>query len=72
MNFSLFNFGARDVAIDLGTANTVVYLRDRGIVIEEPSVVALEYRKAGETAWKRGAKVSRSTPASQTRIATAA
>ncbi|HVJ70253.1 MAG TPA: rod shape-determining protein [Sphingomicrobium sp.] len=43
MNFSLFNFGARDVAIDLGTANTVVYLRDRGIVIEEPSVVALEY-----------------------------
>ena len=44
MNFSLFSFGARDVAIDLGTANTVVYLRDRGIVIEEPSVVALEYR----------------------------
>ena len=43
MNFSLFNFGPRDLAIDLGTANTVVYLRDRGIVIEEPSVVALEY-----------------------------
>jgi rod shape-determining protein MreB len=43
MNFSLFNFGARDLAIDLGTANTVVYVRDRGIVIEEPSVVALEY-----------------------------
>ena len=43
MNFSMFNFGSRDLAIDLGTANTVVYLRDRGIVIEEPSVVALEY-----------------------------
>ena len=43
MNFSLFNFGPRDLAIDLGTANTVVYLRDRGIVIEEPSVVALDY-----------------------------
>ena len=43
MNFSMFNFGPRDLAIDLGTANTVVYLRDRGIVIEEPSVVALEY-----------------------------
>jgi rod shape-determining protein MreB len=43
MNFPLFNFGSRDLAIDLGTANTVVYLRDRGIVIEEPSVVALEY-----------------------------
>ena len=43
MNFPLFNFGSRDLAIDLGTANTVVYIRDRGIVIEEPSVVALEY-----------------------------
>src|SRR5918995_2455876 len=43
MNFPLFNFGPRDLAIDLGTANTVVYLRDRGIVIQEPSVVALEY-----------------------------
>ena len=43
MNFSMFNFGPRDLAIDLGTANTVVYLRDRGIVIEEPSVVTLEY-----------------------------
>ncbi len=43
MNFPLFNFGSRDLAIDLGTANTVVYLRDRGVVIQEPSVVALEY-----------------------------
>jgi rod shape-determining protein MreB len=43
MGFPLFNFGPRDLAIDLGTANTVVYLRDRGVVIQEPSVVALEY-----------------------------
>ena len=43
MNFPLFNFGPKDLAIDLGTANTVVYLRERGIVIQEPSVVALEY-----------------------------
>jgi rod shape-determining protein MreB len=43
MNFPLFNFGPRDLAIDLGTANTVVYLRERGVVIQEPSVVALEY-----------------------------
>ena len=42
MNFPLFNFGSRDLAIDLGTANTVVYLRDRGVVIQEPSVVALD------------------------------
>jgi rod shape-determining protein MreB len=32
----------RDMAIDLGTANTVVYVRDRGIVLSEPSVVALD------------------------------
>ena len=42
MGFPLFNFGPRDLAIDLGTANTVVYLRDRGIVLQEPSVVAIE------------------------------
>jgi rod shape-determining protein MreB len=42
MNFPLFSFGPRDLAIDLGTANTVVYLRDRGVVIQEPSVVALD------------------------------
>ncbi|HET7281399.1 MAG TPA: rod shape-determining protein, partial [Sphingomicrobium sp.] len=39
---SLFNFSARDIAIDLGTANTVVYVRGQGIVTSEPSVVALE------------------------------
>ena len=39
----IFNFGPKDLAIDLGTANTVVYLRERGVVIQEPSVVALEY-----------------------------
>ncbi len=39
---SLFNFSSRDLAIDLGTANTVVYVRGVGIVSSEPSVVALE------------------------------
>jgi len=33
---------SKDMAIDLGTVNTVVYLRDKGIVLNEPSVVALE------------------------------
>ena len=36
------NFASRAIAIDLGTANTVVYLAGRGIVINEPSVVAME------------------------------
>src|SRR5260370_6942266 len=31
----------RDMAVDLGTANTLVYVRGRGIVLNEPSVVAL-------------------------------
>jgi hypothetical protein len=35
-----------DIAVDLGTANTVVYVRDIGIVLEEPSVVALSARLA--------------------------
>jgi rod shape-determining protein MreB len=38
----LFNFSSRDIAIDLGTANTVVYVRGSGIVASEPSVVAME------------------------------
>src|SRR5438874_7908134 len=39
---SLFNFSSRDIAIDLGTANTVVYVRGAGIITSEPSVVAME------------------------------
>lgn len=34
---------AKDMAIDLGTANTIVYLEKQGIVLNEPSVVAIEY-----------------------------
>jgi rod shape-determining protein MreB len=41
---SLLGFLGRDMAVDLGTANTLVYVRDRGIVLDEPSVVALNTR----------------------------
>ena len=37
-------FGSRDMAVDLGTANTLVYVRGRGIVLSEPSVVAIDQR----------------------------
>lgn len=37
----LFGFMSNDMAIDLGTANTLVYVRGRGIVLNEPSVVAI-------------------------------
>jgi actin-like ATPase involved in cell morphogenesis len=36
---SLFS---NDIGIDLGTANTLVYVKDRGIVLREPSVVAIQ------------------------------
>ena len=40
--FSLFrSYFSNDLAIDLGTANTLIYMRDRGIVLDEPSVVAI-------------------------------
>jgi len=32
-----------DLAIDLGTANTLIYVRDKGIVLDEPSVVAIRH-----------------------------
>ena len=40
----LNGFGGRDMAVDLGTANTLVYVRGRGIVLSEPSVVAIDQR----------------------------
>ena len=38
----LFGIFSNDIGIDLGTANTLVYVRDRGIVLREPSVVAIQ------------------------------
>lgn len=36
----MFGFGGKDVGIDLGTANTLVFIKGKGIVLREPSVVA--------------------------------
>lgn len=38
----LSRFFSSDLAIDLGTANTLIYVRDRGIVLDEPSIVAVQ------------------------------
>lgn len=43
----ILNFLSEDIAIDLGTANSEVYVRGRGIVIQEPSVVAIN-QKTGQ------------------------
>ena len=38
---SIFSYFSEDLAIDLGTANTLVYARGQGIVVNEPSIVAI-------------------------------
>lgn len=43
----ILSFLGQDIAIDLGTANSLVYVQDRGIVIQEPSVVAIN-QKTGQ------------------------
>lgn len=43
----MFGFGSKDVGIDLGTANTLVFIKGKGIVLREPSVVAKNV-KTGE------------------------
>ncbi len=45
--FNFFHLSSRDMAIDLGTANTLVYLKGQGVVLAEPSVVAV--RRDGKT-----------------------
>ncbi|WP_370630429.1 rod shape-determining protein [Thermosulfurimonas sp. F29] len=39
---SLFGFFSMDMAVDLGTANTLIYVKGKGIVLREPSVVAVK------------------------------
>lgn len=41
------SFLGRDMAVDLGTANTLVYVRGRGVVLNEPSVVAINTKTGG-------------------------
>jgi rod shape-determining protein MreB and related proteins len=38
----MFGIGTRDLGIDLGTANTLVYVKGKGIAVREPSVVAMQ------------------------------
>src|SRR3989344_1926448 len=43
----LFGLFSKDIGIDLGTANTLVYVRHEGIIIDEPSIVAIN-KKIGQ------------------------
>ena len=38
---------SNDLSIDLGTANTLIYIKDQGIVLNEPSVVAIRQERTG-------------------------
>ena len=40
----LFGLGSKDIGIDLGTANTLVILKGKGIILNEPSVVAIDIK----------------------------
>ena len=53
---SIFDFISSDIGIDLGTANTIVYVKGEGIVLSEPSVVAIEKSTAKVVAVGTAAK----------------
>ena len=44
--FNLFNLVSKDIGIDLGTANTLVTIEGKGVVLNEPSVIAIN-KKTG-------------------------
>jgi len=49
-----FTFGSKDIGIDLGTANILVTLKGKGIILKEPSVVAIDRRTGKYNGyWKR-------------------
>ncbi len=53
---SLFNLLGKNLAMDLGTANTLLYTRNQGVVLNEPSVVALDAERGHVLAVGREAK----------------
>src|SRR5258708_7288993 len=57
----LFSLFSSDLAIDLGTSNTLVYVRGKGIVVNEPSIVAIN-KNSGEGVAAFGAGFPASEP----------
>lgn len=56
LNFNVLNLNSRDVGIDLGTANILVTLKGKGIILNEPSVVAIDKETNSIIATGREAK----------------
>ncbi len=55
---SIFGAFSSDIAIDLGTANTLVYVKGRGVVLDEPSVVAFSYKNGRKVVHAVGSEAS--------------
>lgn len=53
---NLFSRSSRNIGIDLGTANTLVYVAGRGVVLSEPSVIAVDQRTGTPVAFGNAAK----------------
>lgn len=53
----MFGLGSKDVGIDLGTANTLVFIKGKGIVLREPSVVAKNTKTGDIVAVGNDAKI---------------
>ena len=47
----MFN-SAKDMGIDLGTANTLIYIKDKGVVLNEATVIAYDKHSRGAVAYK--------------------
>lgn len=67
----LFSLKSKDIGIDLGTANTLVTLKGKGVILKEPSVVAIDRRTGnilatGYEAKEMLRKNSRSNKSSET------
>ncbi len=59
----LLGFFSKDLAIDLGTANTLVFMKEKGVVVNEPSVVVLEEKtKKVQAIGKEAKKMYGKTP----------
>ena len=44
---------SRDIGIDLGTANTLIHVSGKGVILEEPSVVAMDLEESSLSSWRR-------------------
>ena len=53
---NFFRLGSKDIGIDLGTANILVTLKGKGIVLKEPSVVAIDIKNGNILATGNEAK----------------